>query len=450
MADLAASVVAFLHRNGVSTAGAIQRELAADQATLSRAIATLGGEVIRVDGGRGTRYGLHRALNGLGSSWPLFRIDPDGAAVSLGRLHALVREQYWFDAPLGEYQRLSDGLPFFLQDLVPQGFVGRTVPSRFPELGLPQRITEWNDEHVLTYLCRRGEDCIGSLILGDESLQRFLTHSGTEPPQLDAKARAREYPVLADAALSGTAAGSLAGGEHPKFTASLRSGHEVRHVLVKFSPDGNDRVAQRWSDLLVSEHVAARVLHEADLTSSVTELLSAGGRMFLEATRFDRGGLRGRCGLVSLAALTNEYLGSGNNWVNVSAGLARLGTISRDDAETVRRLATFGRLIANTDMHFGNLSFHLSFDLPPSLAPVYDMLPMLYAPTAGDVVSARVFEPPLPTGDTLDVWGEMAELAVKYWQEVASHDAISEDFAAIAKRNAERVATVAKLVPRQH
>ena len=73
---------------------------------------------------------------------------------------------------------------------MPQGFVGRTVPSRFPELGLPQRTTEWNDEHVLTYLCRRGEDCIGSLILGDESLQRFLTHSGTEPPQLDAKANA--------------------------------------------------------------------------------------------------------------------------------------------------------------------------------------------------------------------------------------------------------------------
>ncbi len=220
----------------------------------------------------------------------------------------------------------------------------------------------------------------------------------------------------------------------------------MRHVLVKFSPGGTDRVAQRWSDLLVSEHLATRVLHGAGLTPTTSELLVAGGRTFLEAERFDRHGARGRTGLVSLGALANQYLGARDNWTAATASLAKMRLISDQDKETVRRLATFGRLIANTDMHFGNLSFRLSFDRKPALAPVYDMLPMLYAPTAGDVVAAREFEPPLPTSGNLDIWKEITTLAVRYWHEVSVHQNVSAEFAAIAKRNAERVTAVAKLV----
>src|SRR5882724_13302562 len=112
MADIAPSVAAFLRRNGVSTSAAIQRDLAVGQATLSRAIGALGDEVVRIGGGRSTRYALLRKLPGLGSSWPLFRVNEAGEPASLGRLHSLVREQYWFDASLGKYPRLSDGLPF--------------------------------------------------------------------------------------------------------------------------------------------------------------------------------------------------------------------------------------------------------------------------------------------------------------------------------------------------
>jgi predicted nucleic acid-binding protein len=297
---------------------------------------------------------------------------------------------------------------------------------------------------VLVYLCRRGEDCIGDLLLGDESLQRFL--KGTEAPTTDTKKRDRDYPAMADAAIAGSAPGSSAGGEHPKFTACVRQARAGRHVLVKFSPGGTDRVAQRWSDLLTSEYLATQVLYGAGLTPTTTELLMARGRTFLEAERFDRHGARGRSGLVSLAALANQYLGTRDNWIAATSSLAKMRVISREDAETVRRLATFGRLIANTDMHFGNLSFRLSFERKLMLAPVYDMLPMLYAPTAGDVVTAREFDPPLPAAGTLDIWREIAGLAVKYWQQVCSHRNVSADFAALARRNAERVAAVAKLV----
>jgi hypothetical protein len=73
-------------------------------------------------------------------------------------------------------------------------------------------------------------------------------------------ARARQYPALADAAIAGDPAGSSAAGEHPKFTAVLQRGSQVRQVLVKFSPTINDRVSQRCSDLLVAEHLASKAL----------------------------------------------------------------------------------------------------------------------------------------------------------------------------------------------
>src|SRR5262249_17795740 len=120
-----------------------------------------------------------------GASWPLFRIDRMGEPKLLGYLHGSAGDQYWLERPLGECARRSAGLPFFLHDLIPQGFLGRGIPRRFPELALPEDIAEWNDEHVLTYLSRRGDDCIGDLVLGDESLQRWLAPERTESREPD-------------------------------------------------------------------------------------------------------------------------------------------------------------------------------------------------------------------------------------------------------------------------
>ena len=385
---------------------------------------------------------LTGACRGRAVSWPLFQIDLAGEPKLLGRLHRLAQDQYWFDEPLAACGPLSEGLPFFLHDLIPQGFLGRGLPRHFSELALPQDIADWDDKHVLTYLCRRGEDNIGNLVLGDESLRRFLERMRAEASY----SRQSDYPVLADGALSHTISGSPAGGEHPKFTASIRRGDAVRHVLVKFSPSGQTRVAQRWSDLLTSEHLATHILHKAGLTASTTELLRTGDRTFLEAERFDRHGPHGRSGLVSLAALSNHYLGIRDHWIAATASLAKRDVISHEDAQTVRRLATFGRLIANTDMHFGNLSFRFPFDGKPVLAPIYDMLPMLYAPTPADVLPAGAFEPPLPTETNEDIWKEITDLALEYWQQISSHVGVSTDFAAIARLNAQRVKAVARLI----
>jgi hypothetical protein len=376
----------------------------------------------------------------IGSSWPIFSVSTAGSATLLGRLNALARDQYWFDAGSAKHSYVSDALPYFLQDLRPQGFIGRMVPRRFPELVLPERITDWNDAHVLTYLCQRAEDCIGNLIVGDESLQRFLRQfHPSSRTFLNPNQRQREYPKLAAAAIAGTAPGSSAGGEHPKFTTALRSGSRIRHVLVKFSPGGTDAVSQRWADLLISEHLAIQALQHAGLTSASTELVAIDGRIFLESDRFDRTGVRGRIGIVSLAAVSDHFLGRRDNWISAAGSLTRIGQISARDEDVVRRLATFGRLIGNTDMHFGNLSFFFSLGAPLSLAPVYDMLPMLYAPLAGDQLPEQAFELPLPSADTLHIWGEMADLAAQYWQDVASHELVSKEFSGRARTNSARV-----------
>jgi hypothetical protein len=442
-----AETIETLLARGVTTGAQLQRELAVSQPTFSRTVRQLGERVIRIGGGRSARYGLRREMSGVGSSWPVFVVDQQGALAPCGELFALAHEQYWFEAAYPRRSLLTDGLPFFLQDLRPQGFLGRTIPKRFPELDLPQRITDWNDSHTLTYLMQRGEDCVGNLFLGNESLQRYLQGLRTRQASIAPMARGKQYPALAEAAIYGTPAGSSAAGEHPKFTAALQRGSQVHQVLVKFSPTLTDRVSQRWSDLLVAEHLATRALEDIGVTAAKTELVSGGNRLFLESTRFDRRGEHGRLGVVSLAAVIDHHTGRRDNWISAAGSLSALGVISETTADCIRRTATFGQLIGNTDMHFGNLSFMFSFDRTLSLAPIYDMLPMIYAPVGAEELPERKFEATLPGGANLDIWPPIADRAAAYWQEVATHEGVSAEFAALAARNAANIANARKLLP---
>jgi hypothetical protein len=446
MADPADLVKAHL-AHGFATGAELQRELKMSQPTLSRVIARLGEQIVRIGSGRSTRYALRRELPHIGSSWPIFVISEAGQASLLGRLHALSRHQYWFAATAPPHSELSDGLPFFLQDLWPQGFIGRTLSKRFPELGLPERISDWNDSHVLTYLSQRGDDPIGNIVVGDESLQRYLKKFQATPTCIDLRDRDNQYPLLADAAIAGTPPGSSAGGELPKFTAEIGNRDHARHVLVKFSPIRTDRVSQRWSDLLVAEHIASKSLAVIGVPASPSELVVAGNRMFLEVDRFDRARMRGRVGVTSLAAVADHYIGRRENWIAAAESLKSLGRVSEKDTEAIRRAATFGQLIGNSDMHFGNLSFFASLGRELSLAPIYDMLPMIYAPVAGDELPNRQFETALPTAGNLSIWKSIAKAAEDYWRQVASHESISKEFAVRALENAEAVLRTRTLVP---
>jgi hypothetical protein len=434
---------------GTATGAELSNELKISQPTLSRAIAQLGTRVIRIKGGRSSRYGLRYELPQIGSSWPVFLIDENGQPTLHGHLNALARNQYWFAAMNDQFSVVSDGLPLFIQDLWPQGFIGRTVPKRYPELGLPERITDWNDGHVLNYLTQRGDDSIGNLLIGDESLQRYLRQLQEEQTFVELMDRLNQYPKLANTSIAGTPPGSSAWGEHPKFATVVRTASGVRQVLVKFSPAGSDRASQRWSDLLVCEHLASRALSAVGVSSAATELIAAGDRMFLESERFDRNGAHGRRGIVSLAAVADLFIGRRDNWISASDDLRVTGKVTTQDAEAMVRLATFGQLIGNTDMHFGNLSFYFRFGHQLSLAPVYDMLPMIYAPVAGDELPDREFEVPLPGGKNLSVWRPIADVAEIFWRDVAQHSLITPEFSARALRNAALIARAKLAVPQR-
>jgi len=441
---MAATDISTLLSSGVTTGTQLQRALGVSQPTFSRIVRELGEDIVRIGSGRSARYGLRRTLPGVGSSWPVLVVNQQGVPTPCGQLNALARNQCWFQGTVARDNELSEGLPLFLQDLRPQGFTGRTLPKRFPELALPERVTDWNEEQVLKYLTQRGEDCVGNFLIGEESLQRYLRSTGDESKWLALEQRPRQYPALAEAAISGAPAGSSAGGEQPKFTAVLHGGGaEVAHVLVKFSPPVTDRVSQRWSDLLVAEHLANKALGE---TAAASALVTGGGRVFIESRRFDRTGKRGRIGVVSLAALADRYIGRRDNWIAAAKRLQALRTLSAASVDTVRRIATFGQLIGNTDMHFGNLSFFYSVGTPLTLAPIYDMLPMMYAPVAGDELPQRQYEPPLPVADNLEIWPEIAARAVEYWHAVATHELISADFARVARDNAAALAATKRRV----
>jgi hypothetical protein len=99
------------------------------------------------------------------------------------------------------------------------------------------------------------------------------------------------------------------------------------------------------------------------------------------------------------------------------------------DADRLVWLDTFGDLIGNTDRHFGNLAFlaEEAREMELSLAPVYDMLPMLFAPTGANLIE-RKFSPRPPNALNLHLWNEIAEHALKYWSLISEQKALSRGF----------------------
>jgi hypothetical protein len=424
-------------RAGTATSAELESIVGASQSSVSRALRGLveEGLVLRMGRARAARYGYRRPIESIGSQWPLRRVDAAGEVHELGILFCLAADEYYLEVYPGAAAQgfalggLSSGLPYFLQDQRPAGFLGRAIPARYPELNLPERVTDWSDAHFLRYLTLHGSDTVGDLILGDRAFDEFIT-SWPHRNRLSSIDRASKYPALADEAMHGTLAGSSAQGEHPKFTAMLKDDATAREVIVKFSPLMGSAVGRRWGDLLVAEHQAHEVLRRAGVSSCVSQILQASDRMFLEVERFDRRGAEGRIGVSSFLAIDAGLIGMGNNWIETAQRLHELERIDDATLETVRFVASFGMLIANTDRHLGNLACMDDYDGRFQLAPIYDMLPMLFAP-AHDEIVVRIFDPPEPAAATMRAWGRARVLAEAYWRVLTEDERISTEFRGI-------------------
>ncbi len=434
LSDSAERVLQVLHQvGGVGTSTELQTRLGLSQPTVSRALAALikQGRLLKVGAARSQQYLLPRHIEGVGSQIGMVRVDSQGRVSPFANMVALSGGRFWVNEADGLTQ-IHDGLPWFLDDMRPQGFMGQTFVQNHPELSLPVDLRHWNDDHALKAMVLAGDDLPGNLIVGEQALARYLSGvrqiAVVQQPEVD-------YPKLAMLAMQGAQPGSSAGGEQPKFSALING----QAMLVKFSPSGDAPGDQRSRDLLVCEHLALRTLAAAGLPAAESQIVIAGGRVFLQSRRFDRTE-KGRIGMVSLLAYDAQYVGEMDNWSATAQRMSARQLMTSQDAQQLQLLEAYGLLIANTDRHYGNISFLLEDD-DWRLSPTYDMLPMFYAPVKGELVDRDFASRKLqPTSHTLAVWPQAKHLAQQFWQSVAADARVSDAFKALAQANADVVA----------
>lgn len=396
------------------------------QPTVSRALAELGDEVVRFGAARSIHYSLRDAGRGL-PDMAVYRVDAEGRIRRLGVLIAVRPEGFVMRQDDG-VTLYSAGLPWWLDDMRPQGYLGRAFAARHgAALGLPPHLDEWNDSHALRALLAHGYDAVGNLLLGEVARERFLSAALPEPIKMAEKAA--NYAKLATEVARGEAPGSSAGGEQPKFTAYAETPDGPRHVIVKFSEAEGGPVSERWRDLLLAEHLALTTLREAGVPAATTRVVDFAGQRFLEVERFDRVGPLGRRALFSLGALDAEFVGLGSGWARIAGRLASERQIAAEAAAGAALLWAFGGLIGNTDMHPGNLSFLADHGRPYTLAPAYDMTPMAFRPRSGGGLPDDLATLAIDANVDNATWRRAEALAREFLARIETAMGFSERFA---------------------
>jgi HipA-like C-terminal domain len=419
-------------------------KLGCSQATLSREVRKAGATVLTMGKAQRTRYARMRPA-GVSLPLPITQVDEHGDLQPLGQLYTvgmLTGSRTAFESDQGV--ELFEGLPWFVSDMRPQGYLGRQFPRRLQEAApldaqlasdalpqLPPSINDWSDDHVLRALDWAGHDEPGNLIVGRRALDLHLRQV---PAQAVPMAHKRErYAALAQESLNADGSMSSAAGEQPKFTQYVQTPLGDAHVIVKFSPADSGEAAQRWRDLLRCEAHALNVLAEnaaqtGVLAAQATTLHDA-QRVYLEVQRFDRVGSRGRLGVISLGAADDHFVGQRRSWIHTAQQLGLQRLLAAQDVQRIALLQAFGLLIHNNDMHLGNIAlFHdgaskTSF----RLAPIYDMLPMRLRPV-GQELREIALPAVLPQADLLGVWHQAQALAQAFYQRVQADAQISEAF----------------------
>jgi hypothetical protein len=158
----------------------------------------------------------------------------------------------------------------------------------------------------------------------------------------------------------------------------------------------------------------------------------------------------GRKPLLSLARADAGRIGAKTSqWQALLTRLQALKLCGQDTVVATAQRWWFGRLIANADMHTGNLSLlpqHGLAGAPPQLhlAPCHDMLPMLHAAPPGGELPLRTFNPPSPLPGEQAVWQAAAQAACLAWDWVAQDERVSPSFRSQALSATQAMARAAR------
>lgn len=421
------SIEEYLKR-GSATSKEIQAATGLSQGAVSRRLRRMGSHVIQLRKGRSIRYAMTKNAFGCDDNLPLYMVDTFGNNTVVANIRPLAHGGFFVEQRtgmpsvlLGENKTgLYQDLPYFLYDLAPQGFMGRQIAEEMARQSpdFPPDPRDWTVEHIGKYLVSNGDDLPGNFKLGHQAHWRLRRAPAQSTPD--------DYPALAEEAIHGKVPGSSAGGEQPKFTTYCRE--RSAHVIVKFSPKGDDPIARRWRDILITEYHATEAIHASEFPAAETRLIENDGRLFLESLRFDRSGEYGRLPMISLQFVDAEFTGVGNGWHRAMNALTKNKLLSWQHYFDATILWAFGLLINNTDMHLGNLSLAIEGDVFRIL-PAYDMCSMGFAPKAGEVCPFAFSPPALDDLDLKDtVIGEIKNMARDFWARVQADPRISDEF----------------------
>ena len=431
---------------GAKKAPELQAELRISQPTLSRTLTHLEKtrRVIRLGSARSTRYAALRISAPLRqASYPLYEVGENGEAKHVASLATIAPRHFAVLPPKNAAkpnfpvaEEISAALPYYLQPMRPEGFLGRLIAAGAARnLQLPTDARQWSEDEVLLFATQLGSDLPGAFIVGEESMRRHLT-------QRAALSVDNEADVFLDAVRlleTENPPGSSAGGEQPKFTSLIRDSEgQPMHVLVKFSRADNDAAAERWRDLLIAEHIALSTLRAAGVNASHSRIAEYAGRVHLVVERFDRVGLTGRRHYVPFGAIDDALIGERRHVCASAAHLQQMNLISEQDLGTIQLVSLFGEAIGNTDQHFGNTSFTCT-PAGFALAPVYDVLPMWYAPQSQGGMQQGLHPQLVILPEFYHLRDRVLALAKTFWQQVHDHARVSPGFREIGGKNLERL-----------
>ncbi|MGA1315601.1 MAG: HipA domain-containing protein [Rubrivivax sp.] len=445
---------------GVATAAQLQVAIGRSQPTVSRLLGAMGPELLVLGQGRRTRYTLAEPFGGLPARQTLHWVHADGRIEAWGTVAVATGQRIHLEAP--GLDLLTQGqLPWPLAPLRIEGFLGRLWAQRLALQGLDRQPERWTVAQQV-FAAALQPDAPGALVLGEprasalpvlptsakEPTSPGSTSSGVSAPAATAASppAARPDANLDDLAADVAAtlpAGSSAGGEQAKFLARRADG---RAVLVKFSPPRGTPFGERWHDLLHAEALALQVLSDHGVTVAASQVIESVARTYLVSERFDRllpvdgRGFEGRRHAVPLHAVHEAFVGGPRqHWAATAQALVRQQRLPAEAGPQVEALLRFGRLIGNSDMHFGNLSLWVAPDDVAAgrftLAPVYDMLPMRWRP---DVQTGSLdLSPFFP--EPMDLQSPARPVAQAFWARAADHPGLTADFRRLAGQMFDRL-----------
>ncbi len=430
-------LTALLLNSGTLASREICQKLGISQPTLSRAIADLGDSVCRMGAARSTRYALTKDILGWPAKQPIGLTDAEGFFQTWGELTYLRPDGTFVKTTGGEWFNAAGHLPWFLMPLRPQGFLGRQYVRTRPDF--PANPDDWSLAQTLLIITQHAHNAPGAFELGQKGGGRLVDEVSAVVTD-----RLTQYDVAAVNASQTLPLGSSAGGEQPKFLSEYSDVQGWQHCIVKFTPPHGTPFGTRWRALLALEQLALQTLAAHGIPTAATHLLHSTQRTYLESVRFDRIGMTGKQHVVAIAAVHDEFVGgSWMNWVKTSEALTKKGLITAGELSQVASIFAFGHYIGNTDMHSGNLSFFVDDVITPKirLAPVYDMLPMMWRP---DIYQGSLSDSPtrpqlMPTGFAVEQ-AQARQWAIEFWERAALLG-IGADLQAASLESARRLKT---------